>query len=447
MTIWLDVTSTLRWSRPAVGIIRTEVELIRSSFDKDFKYFRLDNPGGSPSEVSKESLKLALKSLEAFTSPQGRSVWLSLVTAKPQGTTLQKLRWRSFAFYSILSPRQKGIASKFVNAIRAMLKLRPTKSHESNGLHECSRRCPWSIFSDSPYLIFSGFMWEFLDPKNIAPTKKVHNFKVASMVYDTIPAKFPEYAPKGFDEKFRSYLVGLLGIADKIFTISRTSEADILDFCRLNKISLASKIAVLTLGCDIQSIPAAVDSSRALKPQGYFLYVSTLEVRKNHEILYRAFRRMVIESPSSVPKLVFVGMPGWNVQELFEEIAKDSLLSQPSMNPKLVILEKVSDTELAWLYRNAIATLFPSHYEGWGLPIAESLSVGTPVVTSNAGACVEAGQGRAVLINADDLEGWKAAMNAFIDEPGYRERLLEPIKSYRAPTWEAFSESVFSELK
>jgi glycosyltransferase involved in cell wall biosynthesis len=303
------------------------------------------------------------------------------------------------------------------------------------------------MFSESDYLLSSGFSWEYLDPKNVVSIKGAHKFKVASLIYDTIPAKFPEFAPKGFAEKFSSHLEGLLGIADKILTISKTSKADIVNFCRLHKISLASRIAVVTLGCDIQSMPATGPSSKVLTRRGYFLYVSTLEVRKNHEILYRAFRRLVVERPANVPKLVFVGMPGWNVQELFEEIAKDSLISQPSVSPKLMILEKVSDSELAWLYRNAIATLFPSHYEGWGLPIAESLSVGTPVVASNAGAGVEAGQGLAVLVKPDDLEGWKSAMGAFIDKPGHRDKLVQRIKSYRPPTWEAFSESVFSELK
>ena len=126
---------------------------------------------------------------------------------------------------------------------------------------------------------------------------------------------------------------------------------------------------------------------RDILDERFLLFVSTIERRKNHEVLYRAYHLIRKENPEAkLPRLVFVGMEGWGVSELMSDIRLD-----PLTKGDIVILPHVSDSELSLLYAHCQAFLYPSLYEGWGLPISEALQFGRPVLSSNAGSIPEVG--------------------------------------------------------
>ena len=104
-------------------------------------------------------------------------------------------------------------------------------------------------------------------------------------------------------------------------------------------------------------------------------------------MLYRAYHLIRRENQDlKLPKLVFVGMQGWGVEGLMSDIRLD-----PLVQDDIVVLSHVSDSELSSLYAGCEAFLFPSLYEGWGLPVAEALQFGRPVIASNAGSIPEVG--------------------------------------------------------
>jgi glycosyltransferase involved in cell wall biosynthesis len=164
----------------------------------------------------------------------------------------------------------------------------------------------------------------------------------------------------------------------------------------------------------------------------YVLYVSTVERRKNHEIVYRAFRRLAERySPAALPRLLFVGAQGWGVGDLLNEIASD-----PIVRGLIIQLNQVSDSELRWLYENALFFVFPSLYEGWGLPVAEALTAGKPVIASNCGPLPEIGGDLVEYVDPWDLLGWVSAIERLWLDHGWRQRLSDHIaRDYRPSGW------------
>jgi glycosyltransferase involved in cell wall biosynthesis len=117
------------------------------------------------------------------------------------------------------------------------------------------------------------------------------------------------------------------------------------------------------------------------------LYVSTIEIRKNHQLLVNVWRRLVKQYGADfVPTLIFVGKVGWLIDDLLADLQRSNYL-----DGKIMQVSDLSDAELRECYRSCLFTVFPSLCEGWGLPIAESLVHGKFCVASNRTSIPEVG--------------------------------------------------------
>jgi glycosyltransferase involved in cell wall biosynthesis len=117
------------------------------------------------------------------------------------------------------------------------------------------------------------------------------------------------------------------------------------------------------------------------------LFVSTIEIRKNHRLLVRVWRRLIARhGTEAVPALIFAGQIGWMVDDLLADLAESGHLGG-----KIEHRPGLSDEELDEAYRSCLFTVFPSFCEGWGLPIAESLAHGKFCVASNRTSIPEVG--------------------------------------------------------
>ena len=150
--------------------------------------------------------------------------------------------------------------------------------------------------------------------------------------------------------------------------------------------------------------------------EAYFVFVGTLEPRKNAAVVIEATRRL--RRSGRPVRLILIGGAGWNfepLRQLISEAESEGAVQWPGY---------VSDAERDRLYRSAVALVLPSHYEGFGLPLLEAMAAGVATISSDAPALVEVAGGSSLHIPATDIAGWEAAMNTLLAEPGHRRRLI-----------------------
>lgn len=182
--------------------------------------------------------------------------------------------------------------------------------------------------------------------------------------------------------------------------------------------------------------PAALPVDGTSKPPldaSYFVVLGTIEPRKNHLLLLNVWRELVQESGATTPHLVVIGRRGWeceNVVDMLERCAP--------LHPFVHEVPACSDAALATYLRHAQALLFPSFAEGFGMPLVESLMLGTPVVASHLAVFDEIAGDVPDYLSPIDGPGWKQAVRDYSSDPAPRRLAqLQRMQAYRVPGWEA----------
>jgi len=153
-----------------------------------------------------------------------------------------------------------------------------------------------------------------------------------------------------------------------------------------------------------------------LEPDRFWLAVGTLEPRKNLRRLLKSFADYADQTETAYP-LALAGGKGWLEEDLVDYICKLGL------SDRVHILGYVSDSELIWLYRNCFCFVYPSLYEGFGLPVLEAMGQGAPVITSSTTSLPEVAGDAAHLIDPLDTNGLTEAFKRLSSDKGYREGL------------------------
>lgn len=170
-------------------------------------------------------------------------------------------------------------------------------------------------------------------------------------------------------------------------------------------------------------------------PYPYFLAVGTLEPRKNLTRLIEGFSLMRKELGKDSPQLVIAGKRGW----LYEPIYRAPALH--GVEDVVEFLDYVDEDRLLKLYSHAVALCYPSLYEGFGLPMAEAMMVGTPVVASNRGSLAEIGEGVAILVDPlDPVSICEGLMHVLKDPEDVAERVQRGRERADSLTWEKTAE-------
>lgn len=239
-------------------------------------------------------------------------------------------------------------------------------------------------------------------------------------VHDMIPLLNKEYFTKAQVWSFKHRLLNAVSSRDYIFAVSNSTAKDFLDHFGP---TYAKKIVVTPLAADphrfrpTASLNQDVDLSNALKLviQGkYFLSLGTVEPRKNISRLIKAFAN------SSVPsdfRLVIVGAKGWEKSDL------PGLCNLYGISERVYFAGYLHDVLLPYLYTNAIAFVYPSLYEGFGLPVLEAMSCGCPVVTSNNSSLSEIVADAGLLVNPFDENSISNALYSLALDAVMRESL------------------------
>jgi glycosyltransferase involved in cell wall biosynthesis len=173
----------------------------------------------------------------------------------------------------------------------------------------------------------------------------------------------------------------------------------------------------------------------------FALCVGTLESRKNNGTLVRAWDTIVKNFGPNAPRLVFAGKHGW-MNEDFHHV----LRATGNANGRIRVVERPADHELAFLYRKCMFSICISYYEGWGLPIGESLWFGKPVIASNTSSMPEVGGELVDYVNPYDETEVVASISRMIRDIPYRSSRTEKIRSTKLRTWNDFGDDLWTAL-
>lgn len=301
------------------------------------------------------------------------------------------------------------------------------------------------VFKRGAYLINLGTSWwlqnYFL---HVRDAKARFGIRYVPYVHDCIPIITPEHCVDNLTRDFITWALGAFQHADHVIVNSRATAADVKAVAgRLGHV--IEEPEVVTLDADFRSatsrLPRELMSSGAggeillrndLTPSGYVLFVSTIESRKNHLMAFSAWLTLVKRhGPERVPKLVCVGNRGWLNDAIYAKLAASRILQQ-----KVVLLSKISDPDLETLYRNCLFTLYPSSYEGWGLPVTESLCYGKVPVLADSSSLPEAGGPFAEYFDVRSETELLGALERMIFDDGYRAaKEKRVVEGFRARGW------------
>lgn len=170
----------------------------------------------------------------------------------------------------------------------------------------------------------------------------------------------------------------------------------------------------------------------------YFLYLGTIEPRKNLERLIKAYAKLVSRH-KDVPQLVLAGGKGWYYDDIFQMIDTCHLKEQ------VVFTGYVDQKDSPLLMSGAMAFVFPSLYEGFGMPPLEAMACGTPVITSKTSSLPEVVGDAGILVDPENVDEICEAMEKMMIEPAYRETLrLKGKKRADKFTWQKSAEQLMT---
>jgi len=330
-----------------------------------------------------------------------------------------------------------GSAARGVVALARSLVARPVTTVPPDGAARFKAEV-----APGDVLLVLGMRWEQKDYAGlVARTRAQYRVRFALLIYDLIPVRCPEWCHTVMATGFARWINDLLPLTDELLTISRASARDIEAYAAERGIALPGPIHTILIGTgfsDMVLAPAAANAALP-SPGSYVLFVSTIEARKNHALLLRAWRRLLAEMPpEQVPRLVFVGRIGVLVVDLLQQLDNSNYL-----NGRVVIIESPSDTDLAALYQGCLFTVFPSLFEGWGLPVSESLSFGKPCVIANTTSLPEAGGDFARYFDPDNLNDAVRVLRAVLeDRDGLAAWEAKIRREFRPTSWSASANTV-----
>jgi len=217
--------------------------------------------------------------------------------------------------------------------------------------------------------------------------------------------------------------------ARMILTPSESTRRDVVRLLRVDP----GRVRVIPYAASplfrpVEAGPEELERLHGIRPP-YFLYVGTLEPRKNLARALRAFASVAGGLPGC--RFVIAGQRGWRYAEVLRA-AEDGAL-----RGRVEFLGYLPEERLPLLYAHALALVYPSLYEGFGLPVVEAMACGTPVLTSRSSSLAEIGEGAALLADPTDEKALAAALHALATDAGLRERLrAQGLERARTFSWE-----------
>ncbi|MES2711448.1 MAG: glycosyltransferase family 1 protein, partial [Pseudomonadota bacterium] len=273
-------------------------------------------------------------------------------------------------------------------------------------------------FAPGACLVNLGTSWWIADYfLRVRHAQRRFGIRYIPFIHDCIPLLLPEHCSPALVAEFAQWFAGIAAHADGFLANSECTAADATRI--LDRVLPGAAVPNATIRLDAAPEALAAPDSQALPiPDGepFVLVVGTIEARKNHLMVFQAWLTLLRKhGPDAVPRLVCVGKPGW-----LAEPALHLLKASPALAAKVTILHGISDLVLATLYRRALFSIYNSFYEGWGLPVTESLGHGRAVVLPRHSALIEAGSAGGIFFDPQSEPDLIAKVEPLIVSPEAR---------------------------
>jgi glycosyltransferase involved in cell wall biosynthesis len=303
-----------------------------------------------------------------------------------------------------------------------------------------------SLAQPGDVLVVLGSPWSQTGyAARLAPMRARHGMRFALLVHDIIPVRRPEWCDAGLVRDFMAWFDAMLPLCDHIFANSRYTAGDVERFAEERHLAIPRPVTALPIGTSFTAFGPPAGTLRAGLPAagGYVLFVSTIEARKNHMLMLRVWRRLLeTMPPEQVPVLIFAGRVGWLVADLMRQLANCRYL-----DGHIRIVEDPSDVELIALYKGCLFTVFPSLFEGWGLPVSESLAMGKPCVVARATSLPESAGPLARYFDPENTADATAAIRAVLeDRPALAAWTAQVQAEFRPVPWDDTARTLMEAL-
>lgn len=261
------------------------------------------------------------------------------------------------------------------------------------------------------------------------------------VVHDIIPELFPEYQGNLRKRLYWQAVTRGIANASQILAVSQSTKHDLVEFGIPEKritVAYPSVSPYFHLPAD-KAGDLQVLATYSLEP-GYIYHGGGLEVRKNAEGLLRAYRE-VRDSEPTVPKLVISGRIFSETNLLATPVRR--LVHELHLEGQVQLLDFVPEHDLPALYRQALFFAYPSHYEGFGLPLVEAMTLGVPILTADNSSLMEVAGDSALYVDSHRGEAIASGLKTLIADASLRERLgLEGRERAKLFEWQSFVETL-----
>jgi len=357
--LWLDLTTAFQWTGGVVGIVRAELELAcgLKKVHPAVRFSMLVDQGFA--EISESELKWLLDApnvADAYMKFFGRYPGL-----EGKGQSLH-----------VSTPDREG----FFHPYRA-----------------------------GDVIVAAGWMDSQKEPHFTRLKNETAGIYLVYLIYDIIMLldETKHFYPREGRERFAKYIEWASLNCDLLLYGGQTAKNDTESYLKNHGMHVPPGRAI-RFGTDIVKTPTGAAGPSLLENLGitgdFVLTVGSIEPRKNHETLYRAYLMAIEEAGDSLPQLVIVGKPMWRADDLMNILTR-----HPVLKGRVLCL-KATDLELAALYENCLFTLLPSLYEGWSLTLPESLGQGKFCLCSDTPPLREIGGDLVDYVEPFDVRGW-----------------------------------------
>jgi glycosyltransferase involved in cell wall biosynthesis len=278
-----------------------------------------------------------------------------------------------------------------------------------------------------PIECWTGPLDLFHAPDFVLPPVKSNTPTIVT-IHDLSFVRLPEMTMPGMSDHLSQWVPYSVNRATHVIAVSEATRQDLIELYQ----TPPEKITVLYHGVSSEFRPineasrlAAIRQKYKLGTQPYILSVGTIQPRKNYRRLIQAFARLKLDV-----SLVIAGGQGWSYETVYDEAQKQGVAE------RVYFPGFVAEADLPALYSAASLFVYPSLYEGFGLPILEAMACGVPVIASNQSSLPEVVGSDGLLVDPYDVEAMAEAMARLLEEPRLSQRLSEAGQARAAQfTW------------